>query len=612
MSVFFVILHGAGPPPAPEVEQALMSAARACAPDDERIWRSAHVTIGQAQFNANELLPDDAQPRVTAHNQVIVSHARIDDRETLGAKLALGDAAPACPDSQLILLAHKKWGSQCAERLLGDFGFAIWDEAERQLFCAVDQFGVRGLYYAPTAHGWIISNAIACVLAHPEVPRELDDISIADFLTAGQIYAPDATAFKHIRALPGGCSLSLRPPTPPTISSYWALPIEDELSFKRPEDCVEQFRDLFRGAVADRLRSNHLAVSFSGGMDSTSCVAMALQVGCQTNRPLQVDGVCAVYDRLIPDNEREWSQRAAAGLGIRLAHVACDDLPLFDDWANPALNTPQPQNMAYAAQAKAQNAALPAEARLLLNGIGGDPIFYPSGAHALNQLKRARVGRLAQEMRQFHRLRGGWPPVYLRSQIKNTLVSRKDPTAPLPIWLSPQLAANPRVQENQRLRWASPISAHPTRPEAYALATSPFWQPVFRNDVSASRETIYPFFDVRLVRFVMRLSPLPWFASKTLLREAMRGLLPEAVRTRPKTPLRGDPTPAQFRRANLQPAVDMIDNKLEPFVDARVLRETLRHLSGVPDADLWQLCFPLSLARWLHFEQAGASPKKLD
>lgn len=542
----------------------------------------------------------------------LVAHARVDDRASLLAQLGLADGAANRADAQLILLAYEKWGERCLEHVLGDFVFALWDETRRVLFCAADQFGVRGLYYAPTASGYILSNDIACVLTHPQVSRELDDVSIADFLTAGQIYAPDATAFTHIRALPGGCSLSLRAGSPPKISSYWVLPIEDELRFKTPQACVEGFREVFRSAVSDRLREDHIGAGFSGGMDSTSCVAMAMQIARETNRNLRVDGMCAVYDRLIPDEERAWSQLAADGLGIRLRHVACDDLPLFDDWLNPALNTPQPRNVAHAAQAKAQEAALPAGARLLLSGNGGDPLFFPSATHPIRQIKKMRWARLAQEIWQFHRLRGGWPPVYLRSQLRRRALGAPNAPPPLPAWISPRLAANPHVQENQRLRYAEPVSAHPLRPEAYALMVNPFWQAFFRAPAQPAREAIYPFFDVRLVRFVMRVSPLPWFAGKTLLREAMRGLLPEVVRTRPKTVLRGDPMPVRFRRANLQPAIDMIDDTMEPFVDTRVLRETLRHLSAVPDADLWQLCFPLSLARWLHFEKAGASLKKLD
>jgi asparagine synthase (glutamine-hydrolysing) len=61
-------------------------------------------------------------------------------------------------------------------------------------------------------------------------------------------------------------------------------------------------------------------------------------------------------------------------------------------------------------------------------------------------------------------------------------------------------------------------------------------------------ETRYPFLDLRIVNYLLALPPFPWFFQKMLLREAMAGRLPERVRTRPKTPLQGDPFLAQLEK----------------------------------------------------------------
>jgi len=85
----------------------------------------------------------------------------------------------------------------------------------------------------------------------------------------------------------------------------------------------------------------------------------------------------------------------------------------------------------------------------------------------------------------------------------------------------------------------------------------PQWTHLFEQEDPGTTgypvETCYPFLDLRMVNYLLAIPPFPWFFSKTLLREAMAGRLPERVRTRPKTPLRTDPVLAQIRRAGNEP-----------------------------------------------------------
>ena len=86
---------------------------------------------------------------------------------------------------------------------------------------------------------------------------------------------------------------------------------------------------------------------------------------------------------------------------------------------------------------------------------------------------------------------------------------------------------------------------HPWRPSTYSQLTNHFWTVGFQQyDAANWRAPVefrYPYFDTRLVRYLLRVPVLPWFSNKALLREAMRGRLPEIVRKRPKAPLAGEP-----------------------------------------------------------------------
>src|SRR2546426_10883161 len=107
-----------------------------------------------------------------------------------------------------------------------------------------------------------------------------------------------------------------------------------------------------------------------------------------------------------------------------------------------------------------------------------------------------------------------------------------------------------------RARWEelnrAPAPVHPFRPRAYQVLASGFWTSVFESqDPGVTRvpvEVQRPYFDLRLVRFLLRLPPVPWCADKELLRVAMQGVLPEQVRCRPKSPLAGEPVVELWRR----------------------------------------------------------------
>ena len=88
----------------------------------------------------------EALPRCEGERYAITADARIDNRAELIASLRL-DRQEFYSDSDLILRAYEKWGEECPDRLIGDFAFAIWDVANRQMFCACDPMGVKTLYY---------------------------------------------------------------------------------------------------------------------------------------------------------------------------------------------------------------------------------------------------------------------------------------------------------------------------------------------------------------------------------------------------------------------------------------------------------------------------------
>src|ERR1044072_2912477 len=100
----------------------------------------------------------------------------------------------------------------------------------------------------------------------------------------------------------------------------------------------------------------------------------------------------------------------------------------------------------------------------------------------------------------------------------------------------------------------------------------PWWPTTVEGlDPGATRRPVelrYPFFDVRLASFILRLPSFPWCLSKHVLRPAMRARLPAPVRTRPKTPLAASPI-APLAQWSAARAIALFESTpaIERFVD---------------------------------------------
>jgi hypothetical protein len=156
-----------------------------------------------------------------------------------------------------------------------------------------------------------------------------------------------------------------------------------------------------------------------------------------------------------------------------------------------------------------------------------------------------------------------------------------------------------------RGRWEKfhepPTPLHPARPYASLILTSPKWASLFEEYDAGSTgfplEFRHPLFDLRLASFLLSIPPVPWCIKKRLLREAMRGTLPDSVRLRPKSPLGGD-----FNRALLRKAASQwIDTFPATEELARyVVRDDLPRIVGENESEGLRIKrSPLNLNCWL-------------
>ena len=192
-----------------------------------------------------------------------------------------------------------------------------------------------------------------------------------------------------------------------------------------------------------------------------------------------------------------------------------------------------------------------AHSRVLLTGWDGDALLSESpGLYFRELLKKRELAELVAGLGWFIGVEHTLPPMGVRTWIKRKL-GRYPVRSRYPSWIHPAFAS--RI--DLRGRWARMNAelrpAHPTRPMTSTSLSVPNWWALFeRYDAGVTGlplEARHPLLDRRLVQYVLAIPPVPWSIGKHMLRVAMVGTLPEAVRRRPKAGLAGDPAVEMLR-----------------------------------------------------------------
>jgi len=601
------IFHRDGAPIDPALLESLVDFLAFRGPDARRTWMGASIGLGHTLLRTTKESFAEHQPAGLDGRYWITADARLDGRAKLLAELDLSgsDDGPSVADSDLILRAYAKWGVACVEQLRGDFSFAIWDERAKHLFCARDQFGIKPFYYASVGSVVIFSNTLDCIRRHPAVSGRLNDLAIADFLLFDMIREPAATSFADIQRLPpahalvcGRSGILLR--------RYWVLPVSAPIHHKRPMECVEQFRELLDQAVADRLRTNSVGVLMSGGLDSPTVAASAQRTLARNGSAAGLHAYTEVFESLIPDEERRYAGLVAETLKIPI-EFQTDEMEC--KYRNHEENLwPEPVHSPWSDGGRAQMCQIADRNRVALTGFGADPaLSCLLSVHFLHLLKKGHLGRALVGSIRYLTAEGRFSRLYLRTRWQRWFSSRSQ--APhYPGWLNRDLEKRLDLRE----RWkALPRASAPkaaVRPVAYEAMVDPVWPTLFEGcDIGLTRvpvEVCHPFFDLRLVDFLLALPALPWCSDKELLREAARGILPEAVRLRRKSPLLADPLIALLQ----QPESAWVDSfEGVPELARYVERPLIPKVFGEKDPwTAWIHLRPLSLNFWLKSEEASA------
>jgi asparagine synthase (glutamine-hydrolysing) len=618
--------------PIVESEVALMlSTMRHRGPDRAALCNSGPVCLGHCMLHTTLESLSEVLPRAEGARFAITADARIDNRLELIASLGL-DPHAFHSDSDLILQAYEKWGEDSPDRLIGDFAFVIWDGANRRLFCACDPMGVKSLYYHSTPKAFSFGSEIKALLALPDVPRQLNELRVAEYLVT-LFEDRETTFYQGILRLPGAHSLTVDATTL-KVRQYWSLDTKRELRLGSDDEYAEAFREIFLEAVRCRTRSAYpIGSALSGGLDSSAIACAARSLKPAGSAPLHTFSLVfpglPEEDRRVID-ERSHIQTVLKTGGFEPHSIEADRLsPMGDldrvhyhlDYANATPNLYLHWAMYESAQ---QNGV-----RVFLDGFDGDSAV----SHGFERLT---------ELGQTLRWRTLWREVSSLSRHQLAGIPRRrivkeyclKPLTPRWAYLSWQvlhgrrreaLAQNRVISRQLLLRTGIERRAHDLLgpqntwsmiQSAREVHASMINQALYSYTLDVSDkasaafgiEARYPFFDRRVLEFCLALpaeQKLGGGWNRWIMRRAMAGVLPEGIQWRPN---KGNLSPnfhrrlLDFDREKLEQIALNRSLDLAPYLDFDAMQSVYREYEKThaqSRGESIQLFIAVNLALWL-------------
>jgi asparagine synthase (glutamine-hydrolysing) len=470
----------------------------------------------------------------------VVGVARIDNRADMLAWL--GDVDRSIGDLALAGQVALRRGVSGVARLLGDFAFVVWEADTRTLIAARDTFGVKQLYYATPSPGVVTFSSRAELLAQG------DDYNM-EYLAAwisSCAPGPTSTVFCRVSALPAATVAQFTNGIPRT-TCYWNA---HEVQARGGElgsetDQCEAVRALLIEAVRLRLTPGpHTWSHLSGGLDSSSVVSIAQWLAHENAVRHGLAGTVSFIDTIgTAADERTYSEAVASHYGVRNEKIQ-HQLDRREVFADPP-RFDQPAACSYGVATRDLQVVSTVDnagGSVLLTGIGGDNLFLGTMFFFADWVASGRVARAINEMA--HRAAVGHVSFWeiakqnavmplLPSPLRRLVMRHED--SRVPPWVNAKLVRRYGLQA--RTGYESIYGGAQRFKYAYGQAAAVTAVPSVLSDgiIGEKLDVRHPYLHRPLVELSLKLSPemcVRPHARKWVLREAMRGILPEYVRTR--------------------------------------------------------------------------------
>lgn len=271
------------------------------------------AVLGSVRLAIIDLLPRSEQPMESHCGRYTLTYnGEIYNYRELRTELAAHYPFDTESDTEVLLAAYATWGKGCLERVEGMFAFCVYDRDNREAFFARDRFGQKPLHFAQAGDRLLFASEIKALLA-AGIEAAPDLHTWARYLVTASYDDSDTTFFQSVRQLqPGECATwthgeGIR------RERYYRLAERVHTRELTVDEAAEQVRELMLDAVSKHMRSDvPVGVSLSGGLDSSALLACIGAIG-----GLQETVSCLSVDFGPEFTEAPWIEAAASHYGLR-------------------------------------------------------------------------------------------------------------------------------------------------------------------------------------------------------------------------------------------------------------------------------------------------------
>jgi asparagine synthase (glutamine-hydrolysing) len=278
--------------------------ARMCAglehrgPDSRGIFHDERVCLGIQRLRVIDLDTGDQPIYNEDRSVVLVLNGEIYNYRELRRELrARGHRFATRGDTEVIVHLYEEHGVDCVRHLHGMFAFALWDRRRQQLLLGRDRVGKKPLVYSLRGGVLSFASELRALLADDEIPREVDHGAIDGYLELGYVPSP-LTAVRGVRKLPPAHTLVMRDGRV-TLRRYWQLDYGAKLRDVDERELCERIRAGLRAATRRRLIADvPLGAFLSGGIDSSAVVAAMAETSPGPVRTFSIGFEHQAFDEL--------------------------------------------------------------------------------------------------------------------------------------------------------------------------------------------------------------------------------------------------------------------------------------------------------------------------
>ena len=470
---------------------------------------------------------------------------RVDNREDLTSVIqSTGRTLRNDSDAELALRAYQAWGEDCAAHIVGDFGLVIWNGTKKRLYCARDYAGIRPLFYYHGGGRFVWASELIAFHSHPDVLMRPNDSMIGEHLS-GLISSLDETLYANIFRLEPGRQLVVDQGGV-RKRRFWSPADLPDVRYSTHADYAERFLEIFKESVRVRLRSSGgVGVLLSGGLDSAAVASTAqAYFRDQTEGQGGLKAISEVFPGLACDESsyirtvvQKWELPAAQITSVPAATETYLRL------ARRSANFPGYPNGSAASYTSFRH--LFKGIRVVMTGFGGDELMRGLESEYTDLLADGRVIAFLAALRQEGRLgRGSVFRLALRHGVK-PLMPKSTQRAWAALrghhrmnWLAPSVEWAVLERRRHQEKLAIDCGSY-ARTQRIAWAFDPDTVRALESEDQAMAEVgvVYrhPFWDRRIAEYCLSVPGREHWRDghgKRMLREAMRGVLPEPIRNR--------------------------------------------------------------------------------